>query len=242
MKRVLFGFVALMATAVAQSGSPPASLFQTVRPQILLTVRRDPNGSHADLLEARTTDPRYPAEILRAQVLSLGKQLGSEPRGLLVGRYSLNETDASMTSIKATCAIDDIIDRKTSSFHLTQIARAFVGYPKPHTVTGLSILFVGETPQRKTLLAYGSEGSPVQVEGSYDPTFNGVEYRLKLNTQTPEQIEIPEGTEQNPRPRPSTVANKGFDWTVWGLILVAAIAVGALVYSLLVRSTSSKRS
>jgi hypothetical protein len=242
MKWVPVGLVALASMAVAQNDKPPVDLFRTVRPQILLTIRRDPNGSRADLIEARSVDANYPAEQMRAQILELGRLLNSEPPGLFIERHALDGAAATMTSIKASCAVDNLIDRETRKFHLTEIVRAFAGAPAPNTVTGLAIQFIGEQPRRDTLLSFGLEGDPVLVQASYDPTFNCVEYRVKLNTQKPGEIEIPEGAEQKVRPTPSTVANKGFDWTIWGLILVAAVAVGALVYSLLVRSTSSKRS
>lgn len=241
--RLAWVLIAAMATsAFGQSPQVPQNLFQTVRPQVLLTIRRDPNGSVADLLEARTIDPQYPADQLRAQLIELGRLMNSEPRGLLVARASITGADASMTTIKASCAIDNIIDRRSSKFHLAEIARAFAGYPEPHAVKGISVLFVGEKPGKETILEYGTESSAVQVQGTLDPTFGGVEYRIKLNSQKAEDIVIPEGSEQKPSTAPSTDANRGFDWTMWGLVFVAACALGALVYSLVVRSTSSKRS
>ncbi len=240
MKRCL-GLFAMVATAIGQQ-NPPVNLFQTARPQILLTIRRDPNGSRADLLEARTIDKSYPEEQLKFQILKLGQLLNSEPRGLVVGRSSITGSDASMTTIKAACAIDEIIDRQGRGFHLTEIARAFAGYSEPHIVKALSVQFVGETPGKQTLLEFGTENSPVQVQGIYDETFKTVEYRIKMNTQNPEEISIPEGFEQKPPARPSTEAGKGTDWKIWGLIAVAAIALGALVYSLLIGLGSRKRS
>lgn len=231
---------AMSASAMGQDPPKPANLFQTVRPQVLLTIRRDPNGSVADLIEARTIDPRYPAEQLQAQIVELGRLMNSEPRGLMVGRASITGSDASMTTIKASCAIDNVIDRKAAKFHLTEIARAFAGYSEPNQVTGLSLILVGEKPGKNTLLSYGSDSSPVQVQGTLDPSL-GLEYRIKLNTQKAEDIVIPEGGEQKAPAAPSTDANRGIDWTIWGLIIVAGCALGALVYSLLVRSTTSKR-
>lgn len=226
---------------MGQAQTQTNDLMQTVRPQVLLSVRRDPNGSRADLIEVRTTDPQYPVEQLRAQLIELGRLMGSEPRGLLVARSSITGPDASMTTIKGTCAVDNLIDRVTRRLHLTEVAQAFAGYPAPHTVTGISITYVGELPLRDTILTYGIESDPVQVQGSYDPVFRGIEYRIKLNTQKPEEIVIPEAAEQKPMAKTSTVAKEGFDKTIWGLIAIAAVAVGALVYSLLVRSTSSRR-
>lgn len=241
MRWLVLGLLALAAVAPAQNGTPPEDLFKTVRPQVHLTIRRDPNGSRADLIEARSIDPHYPVEQLKAQLEELGRLLDSPPRGLRVGRYDLS-SDGSMTSIKGTCAVDNLIDRKSGIFHLSEIVRSFVGYPKPNEVTGLSLVFINESPTKTTLLAYGSKESPVQVQGTYDPTFKGVEYRVRLNSQKADEIQIPEGAEQKAAPGPSTPPSKGVDWMLWGLIAVAAIALGALVYSLLIKTTSSRRS
>lgn len=237
MRLVWIGFVASIAIAGTAAFSQTADLFQTVRPQVLLSVHRDPNGSRADLIEVRTIDPKYPPEQLRTQILELGRQMGSEPRGLLIARATIS---SGMSTIKATFAVDNLIDRNSSKLHLQEIARSFAGYEGEHAVTGISVQFVGEPPKSATLLAYGEASDPVQVQGVYDPTFHGVEYRIKLNTQDPKLIEIPEGAEQKPAASPSTDARKGTDWTLWALIGVAAIAVGALVYSLLVNSKVSK--
>lgn len=237
MRLVWIGVVASLAIAGTAAFSQTTDLFQTVRPQLLLSVHRDPNGSRADLIEVRTIHPQYPPEQLRAQIMELGRLMGSEPRGLLVARASIT---SGMSTIKATCAVDNIIDRDSARLHLEEIAKAFAGYPEPHTVTGISVQFVGEAPKSETLLEYGKDTDPVQVQGVYDPTFNGVEYRIKLNVQDPKLIQIPEGPEQKPAATPSTDARKGTDWTIWALIGVAAIAVGALVYSLLVNSKVSK--
>lgn len=231
--------VAFVAIAGTEALSQTVNLFKTVRPQLLISIRRDPNGSRADLIEARTIDPKYPPEQLRAQLVELGNLLGSPPRGLAVMRSSISG-DGSMTTIKATCAVDNLIDRSSTKFHLEEIAKAFAGYAAPSTVTGISVQFLGEAPKATTLLEFGKETDAVQVQGAFDPTFNGVEYRIKLNSQDPKLIQIPEGGEQKPLATPSTPAGKGSDWTIWALIGIAAIAVGALVYSLLTNSKVSK--
>jgi hypothetical protein len=241
MRRLWPIWVAVSSIAWGQGQQPSENLFQTVRPQVLMTVRRDPNGSRADLIEVRTIDPQYPVDQLRAQIIELGRLLGSEPRGLLVARSSITGSDASMTTIKGSCAVDNLIDRGTRNFHLTEIARAFAGYAPPHEVTGISLMFIGEAPTRDTLLAFGSKEGPVQVQGMYDPTIQGIQYRLRLNTQKPDEILIPEGPEQKPAEKTSSVAGEGVDWLIWGPIAASALAVGALVYSLLVRSTSSRQ-
>jgi len=240
MKRVCLGILAIAASVSAQQ-APPKSLFQTVRPQVLLTIRPDPNGSRADLVEARTIDPTYPADQLKAQILQLGKFLNSEPRGLAVGRSSITGESASLTTIKAICAIDEIISRSGKGFHLQEIARAFAGYPEPATVSGLTVQFIGQSPTKSTLLSFGGEGDPIQIEGVFDAAFQTLEYRMKLNTQNPEEITVPEGGEQTPTKEPSNVAGSGINWLVWILVFVSAIAVGALVYSLLVTAGTSRR-
>ncbi len=231
---VVVAFVTMIATkAVAQA----EDLFRTLRPDLIIGISRDPNGSGADLLEFRTIDPKYPPEQLRDQILELGKLMNSEPRGLVVARSSIS---SGMSTIKATCAIDNIIDRSQPRYHLKQIAQAFAGYAEPHAVKGLSIQFLNEKPRKETLLDFGGPNDAVQVQGSFDPTFSAVEYRIKINIQDAKQIEIPEAGEQKPIPAPSSDAKGGPDWMVWGLVFIAAIAVGALVYSLLTNTKVQK--
>lgn len=230
-------FLAALTTVFGQGQSP--DLFRTVRPQLMITIRRDPNGSAADLLELKSTDADYPPLQLQQQILKLGESLNSQPRGLSFERHAVA---ANMSSVRATCAIDNVIDRKTGQFHLTEIARAFAGGEAGHQVTGLSLSFLGERPGKKTLLAFGTEADGVQVQGDYNATFGSIEYRVKLNSQDPARISIPEGGEQNAPQRPSSDGRNSVDWSLWGLIAIAAIAVGALVYSLLIRTATSKRS
>lgn len=237
----LLGLLTVLC-ACAYGQAPATDLFKTVRPQVMISIRKDPNGSRADLIEALSIDANYPAEQLRAQIVELGRLMGSEPRGLALVRHSVSGEDSRLTSVMATCAIDNIIDRKTGALHLTEIARAFAGYKAPFQVDGLTITFANQLPTKNTILAYGTEKDPVQLQGKFDPAFQGIEYRLKYNTQNPAEILIPELVEQKGVKGPSSDGRNSVDWSMWGLIAVAAVAVGALVYSLLIRTTSSKRS
>lgn len=242
MKALPLAMMGLLATALGQRGPAPVDLFRTVRPQIAISVRRDPNGSRADLVEATSIDANYPPDQLAEQVIKLGELIGSQPRGLSVARHSVSGADGRFTSVKASFAVDNLIDRATGHLHLTEIARAFAGAAEPHRVTGLSLSFVGEIPTENTLLAFGSESDPVQIQGDFNPSFKSTEYRVKLNSQDPKAIFIPESKEQIPVKTPSTHGNPGPDLLFYGLIIVAAVAAGALVYSVLVRITASKRS
>jgi hypothetical protein len=64
-----------------------------------------------------------------------------------------------------------------------------------------------------------------------------VEFRIQLLTQDPAKISIPDDRRQPPPKAapPSPKPAPGTDWLLVGVIVVAAIAVGALVYSLLLR-------
>jgi len=236
----IVGLLTVAISSVFGQGSG-VNLFTSVRPQLVVTIHRDQNGSNADLIDIKSIDANYPPQQLSDQIHALGKLLGSPPRGVSITRHALTE-DGSMTSIEVTCAIDNVIDRQTGKFHLTEIARAFAGAPDPHRVTGLSVMFQNEVPTKNTLLTFGTEQDAVQVQGDYNKDFRSIEYRIKLNKQNPDEITIPENREQNVAKRPSSDGRNIVDWSLWGLIAVAAIAVGALVYSLLIRTTASKRS
>jgi hypothetical protein len=240
MMRWVLPILGLVCLAPAQGDPRPPSLFMTVRPQLSITVKRDPNGSRADLVDVMSIDADYPPDQLKTQILALGAMIKSEPRGLELTRHSVSGDDGRFTSIMARFAVDNLIDRTTGKFHLTELVQSFGSGSTSHPVTGLSINFVGEKPKHDTLLAFGTEKSPVQIQGDYNPTFGSIEYRVKLNTKSPAEIQIPEGKEQFPTVTPSNA--RRVDGLMIGLLVVAALAVGALVYSLLSRTSASKRS
>jgi len=217
--------VTLPSLGRAQSSSS-ANLFQTVRPEVFVVVRKHATG--ADLVEITMVDPAYPSTILRERVNRLGEYLGSPVRGVFV-------TDPKLPgyagSTKATFGVDGII--QNGKFRLTPIARAFAGIEKPNEIWGISVVFEKQKPTADTVKEYRS--GAVEVQADSQPGSIGIEYRIALKDQNPERIEIPDSALAVAKGPNQIVPPGGPDTATYVLIGLAAVAVGALVYSLTLR-------
>lgn len=235
----------LLATAVAQtapSGSnppqyeEPTNLFASAAPEANITISKHPMG--ADMVEITMTPLGYPPKLLRSQISALGKYLNSEPRGLEVYDYVLDPSNAKTHFTKAQFAVDGIIDRKLGSVRLNPFAKAFAGAPDPWTVHGLDIQLKSEVPTAKMIKVWRGQG--VLLQGQFNPTkdaiLSAIEFRMLLKSQDPAKMDIPEPGDAPVSKRTSSATTPPMDWATIGVFLVAALALGALVYSLLLRS------
>ncbi len=221
-------FVCIVALpSLGRSQSPSsANLFQTVRPEVFVVVRKHATG--ADLVEVTMVDPSYPSTILRDRVNRLGEYLGSPVRGVFVTDPKLPGYSGST---KATFGVDGVI--QNGKFRLTPIARAFAGIDKPNEITGISVVFEKQKPTADTVKDYRS--AAVDVQADSQPGSIGIEYRILLKDQDPEKIEIPDSALAVAEGPNQIVPPGGPDTAIYVLIGLAAVAVGALVYSLTLR-------
>ena len=234
---------ALLAVGVlltpAAFGQTSGNLFTTTRPDAGIVVRKHAAGS--DVVEITMQQPQYPVELLRSQVAKLGQLLGSEPTALQIGPYQVG-ADSRLTFTRAFFGINGLIDRANGVLHVEPLAKAFAGAPKPNTVDVLMIQFEGEKPGENTLRVYEPKTGEVRVQGMSAANALGVEYRVQLLTQDPDKISIPDDRRTPPRQIVTAPAPKsGPDWVLYAVIVVAALAVGALVYSLLLRARPGAR-
>lgn len=236
------------ATGGSSSGSSsPSSVAQAaptdMRPGASIVIREDPTGS--ELVDITMLSPRYPEDLLRAQVERIGQETGVASRGVMVFAQTFG-TGPDQKFVKARFATNNLIDRPTGQLNLQAIARAFAGAPAPHTVRVLQVMFDGETPNTKTLKSFANDG--VAVDGKVSTTPPGLEYTVLLRTQDAAKITIPsEHTPPPPtstepaRPQPALPLN-----LLIALIVLASAAAGALVYFVMLgrsgsRSASSPR-
>jgi hypothetical protein len=217
----------LAATCLAQDPQQAPNLFHTVRPDVLVTVSKHNTG--ADMVTVTARSAKYPLELLQLQVEKMAANVGSEPRGLQVVPYTMGG-DPKMTFVRASCAMDGLIDRKNQILHVGAIVKAFAGAPEPYTVDGINIEW------------YGPKGGGVRAQAQYTPNPPIIEYRIELLSQDPNAVDVPDVAEPKPVKSPSGSTRTGVDWSLWGLLAGAAVAAGALVYSLLLRSGSKPRS
>lgn len=231
MRAALLLLVALPGLAGAQS---TGSLFTHTRPDVAIVVRHV--GSGNDVVDVTMQNPDYPPDLLRKQAEAVAKEMGADPTGLQVFPYRVG-SERSQQFVRANFGVPNLVDRQTGALRVEPFAKAFAGAPSPFDVDVLMIQFEQARPTLDTIRSYASKDGGVELEGVSMPGGFGVEYRVKLNTQDPAKIHIPD-TRRTVLPDKSAVKSPAArtDWTLYGVIAVAALAVGALVYSLLLQT------
>jgi hypothetical protein len=140
-------------------------------------------------------------------------------------------------------AVDGVIDRQKGAMRLNPFAKAFAGAATPWTIHSLDLVFQNESPTSTTLKRW--EGKGVIVEGRFqdskDPMLKGIEYRIQLISQDPAKMDIPEPGDKAVAAVTKAPRASGADWATIAVFLIAAGAVGALVYSLLLRGRPAAR-
>lgn len=221
------------ATAGAQRN---ASLFQNTRVDATIVVHR--NASGVDEVHLSVLNPSYSPDLLQRQIDRLSAELNSTARGVRIFPYRYDPADPSGAVLKADFGIQGLIEPDSGVLHIQPIARAFALSEGKSELNGLMVQFENQAPSRLTL-AQAAPPAPgcagVEVEGHFAGGADGVEYRVKYLTHDPAAISVPDRPEEN-KPVPVKVAPHSTDWTLISLIAVAAAAVGALVYSLVLRS------
>ena len=95
------------------------------------------------------------------------------------------------------------------------------------------MVFEKQKPNADTVKDYRSDA--VEVQADSQPGSIGIEYRISLKEQNPDKIEIPDSALAVAKGPNQIVVPGGPDTATYVLIGLAAVAVGALVYSLTLR-------
>lgn len=222
--------LALVATASAQSWNEVAR----VRPEIAVTVRETPSGT--DSVAITPLNPDYPPDRLRAHAEEIAQSLGMAPRGLLVNRLDFGSM-RGRNPVSVSFGVDGLADKKEGWIKLSNIVRPFVA----EGVKGMTIVFEGFKPNIATVLDHRSAG--VQMLASPQPGNGGAEFRVLIATTDPANIDIPDRQDAVKKPVAATqkAVRRGPDLVTYGIVAVAALALGALVYSLMLRPRSKPR-
>ena len=228
--RFILVSIALMLSIVAWAQD---SAVTSNRPDAYIKISTDNAG--VQILEITMLKKDYPQELLRQQLATLGKEVGSEPRIVYAERHNPLTGKAAGGQLRVTAAVPGLIRHQESVLGLQALARAFAGAPSPNEVDGLMIQYAKEVPTKTTIRDYNAPGV-VAVTANASPQ-TGVEYRIALLTQDPTKIIIPEGQAAKAPIPPTKPVEKsgGVNLIVIFVVIVAALAVGALVYSLLLR-------
>ncbi len=225
-------FPILTGLMVAVMVRAQSSMFELIKPDVLIVVEKHRLG--ADLVEITMVKDGYPKDLLERQILKLGTLLGSAPRGLAIGSPNL-QTTQSLKFVRASFGIDGITDPEHGKLNIEPILKAFAGAPKPYTIGGINIIFDKFVPTKSTVRQYGID-NVVAGEGRVNQDPAGLEYRIQLLSQDEALIKFPDHHEpanEKPVQKPSSTGDNRA--LLISIFVVMSLALGALVYLLLLR-------
>ncbi|MBS1719531.1 MAG: hypothetical protein JST35_03685 [Armatimonadetes bacterium] len=216
------------------------TLFDTVRPQVMIVVRKHAMGS--DLFEIQMLQGGVDLEAMKAALKDFETQLGSPLQVPVIDRRVVPGPGPSTEYLTAKFAVNGFIDRKNKRINLQPLVRAFSSMKANPPVKGFSIVLDGEKPTDETVRQYLADDVGVQAIHTQQPL--GIEYRVEVRTTNPSGLVIPSALSEVPaEPKsPPAKPSSTFDWRIAALVGVGLIALGALVYSLLLQPRNSKRS
>lgn len=221
-----------------QPEKPPADTkLEMGRPDVTIVIRE--HATSADLVQVTMARPDYPPDLLRQQLETMGRELGSAPRGLNIAVTSLAPNRKELQFVKATFAVNGILDREGQRLNIAPILKGFAGAPAPFTVENLLIIFDGERPGERTVKNHTSDS--VDAKAYFVPSPTEIEYHVKLRSQDPAKIDFPAQA-----PEPTSTKNPSEERSSSPLLFyvalgVGALAVGALVYLALLRGGGTAR-
>lgn len=228
MRRWILALLAIAAAQAWGQATDPAE----VAPDLLITVREHPTT--AEIVEATARDHAYTAERMRAAAERLGARTGSPPRGLDVKMVAVGVPEGRKLA-RGYFATDNLIDREKGTIDLTSIVQAFCEPKGDPPVKNLAIILDGERPVvDKTPKHYRDGKVWMRAAASDDPP--SIEVRVSLQTDSLEGVAIPtDSGERPPASRPADQPAQTSQALLWALVVLAGLAGGALVYSLLAR-------
>jgi hypothetical protein len=205
-----------------------SKFYGTVRPEALVVVRKHPMGS--DLVEITYQGADYPGTAISAMLVRLGKALGNEPRSLI--------TTADDKVVKASFAVVGLITDSNPKVNLAALAVALAFGERP--IRSFSVFFDGMAPDQNTPKKWFPENNAWMMEGVSMSSPKGLDYRVKVNTNDPNEIYMPDSKHPTvDSGKPVTVGQPKL--FILGGIFLGAVAVGLLVYSALMRPRSKGR-
>ena len=201
-------------------------------PQVSMAVQK--HSDHADYVTITVVTPDYPESLLRDQIAEMGRLLNSEARGLRIGQVEI-DAQKKIRFLRAMFAIDDVIDPVSRTFQLNALVRPFVSDSLDHPVNSFHIVFQNESPiPNRTIDRYSDEH--VSVAGQYFDNPKSIEYRIQTKTVNPAEINIPVDAPAARKKAAPAMGPARPTPMIIGIILLAGVALGALVYFAMLRS------
>lgn len=227
-----FSLVFCTCFAFGQENDPETAggdLFMEVRSQVVVRVLEHEMG--ADMFEVTMVEADYPPEVLAGQVEALGAMLSNSLRGFEAYSKQI-ETNQFLS---ATFAVDGFMDSRTGEVNLQPLVRAFAGANAPHTVKGMTVILDSFRPTEATLQTFSNEA--VRIQGKIGDEGTGIEYRVQLLSQNPEEIVIDPAQVPAEKPVDAPVEPDRPTW-IWAVVGLGGIAAGVLVYFLVSKRTA----
>lgn len=242
MRLKLVGLCLFVFVLGLAQGQGPQSLFMTTRVQASVVIT--PSQIGMQNVAVTILKPTYSHALLQAQIDRLGQELGFAPRGVQIFDYSFDRSDPTANQVRASFGVSGLMEPDTGVLHVEPIARAFAISQGEDVLDAIMVEFKNIHPTDRTIKSCAPPApgcSGMELEGRAEQAPEGVEYRLKYLEHDPVKITIAD----KGRPKAADTAAKppktSTDWTLIGLIGLAAVAVGALVYSLLLRGRPARR-
>lgn len=208
------------------------------RPDAIINVREHTTG--AEYVQITMVNGDYPAELLRAQCEEIGKLLNSSVRGLTVQSTSLSDVKKNLAFMRADFAVDHVME--DGLLRIEPLIKPFVGVKEPFTIGTIQIIFDKYVPNPANLQKFQIPGV-LNASAAVLPNGLGLEYRINFESQDPSLVKFPERYEpERPSPKEATPEQPRISQNMLiALFVIAGLALGALVYFAMVRTTSSNR-
>lgn len=230
--------LAVTGTAALGQTAPPDPTL--TKPEATIVIREHPTG--AELVEVTMLAPDYPLDVLRQIAEQVGALAGSPSRGVYVHVVELVQ---GQKFAKASFATNYLIDLDSGALWLEPVVRAFAGAPEPYRLRCLAVTFVGQAATASTLKSYRTPQValearflPAAASGTMPPA---IEYRVAINTHNPAEISIPKTYEPAQPPETSPTKKGAVSPIAIAFIGISMVAVGALVYWLVLRLSEPGR-
>lgn len=212
----------LVSGAMGQESVTPAA--GTAVPGAAVTI--EPQTGGACLVRVTMTDEAYPVETLRARLAAFVPA----PRGLRLTTDELGGKGSFRPALTAVFGTDGLVTNGTVRLEPVAAALANEG---PGRIGRVRVVVTPFVPTKETLRDFLGKG--VRVTGA--PMPGGFEYDLDLAADRDPIPDRPAKPEPIAPPRPVPPATG----PSWPLLLVPAVAGGALVYSLILRRSLRRR-
>ncbi len=228
--------VGTLASSLCSAQVHSESLFTLAGSDVQIVVTK--TSVPFDQVEVTIVQEDYPPDLLRQQIAALGARLDSEIRGLVVETKDLGG-DRPLRFLRAQFGAFGIADASTGAIRLQPVAQAFAGAPQGHTVDAIALNVVGMAPTPQTLRAFANETAAIEGRWNSNPPF--LEYMIVLRSQNPDKITIPDTLVRETPAEPAPSIGGGIPAGILAaLVVVGALAVGALVYFAVLGSGSKR--